>query len=297
MFLVSTRKRNKNGTFGHGRMLKGKYRIFEFTKASDGKEAQQRRLEDIPLDKDMLLLIHGFNNDFKDVTGAYLDFERKIGRIGYRGNVMGFTWPSFGKWYQYFGDREQVDYAVPALLNFMTAVRPRLTQNKFHVNTHSMGSYLLIRALSDYSRIQAIPEAIPGAYIVDEITFFAADVSNNVLERGQDGYDAAQEAERLNSYFNPGDPVLGIAEIIHGDGRLGMGAERPRRLPKNAFQVNCETLIDSHSGYRKNTAIMTDVAAVLAGTPSDQIAERTPTGEKNTFRLGPEPEEDDSDLR
>ncbi len=296
MFLVNTRKRNKDDTFGHTRMPKGRYRVYEFKKVSEGEEAQERKLQDIPTDKDTLILIHGFNNDFDDVTGAYLDFQKRIRREGFSGNVMGFTWPSYGKWYQYFGDKDQVEYAVPAFLNFITKFRPRLPQKKLHVNTHSMGSHLLFLTLADYSRIQAIPEALPGAYLVDETTFFAADVSNNVLESGQDGRDAVREAERLSSYFNPNDPVLGISQIVNGDGRLGMGAERPRRLPNKAFQLNCSTLIEGHTRYRRNTAIMRDVVAVLAGTPSDDIEDRTPTGEKNTFRLGPEPEEDDSDL-
>lgn len=98
----------------------------------------------------------------------------------------------------------------------------------------------------------------------------------------------------MTSYFNPNDPVLGISQPVNGDGRLGMGAERPRRLPRNALQVICGTLIDGHSRYRRNTEIMRDVSAVLSGTPSDQIADSTPTGEKNTFCLGPPPEEDDS---
>ena len=295
MFLINTRRRNKDGTFGHGRMPKGKYAVYEFKKASKGKEAKKRGLEDIPRDKNTLLLIHGFNNDFEDVSKAYLDFGRRIRREGFHGNIIGFTWPSYGEWYRYFGDKEQVEYATTALLNFLTKFRPLLDQNKLHVNTHSMGAHLLIRALADYSRIDAIPEAQPGAYLVDEMTFFAADVSNNSLERGQDGRQALRETNRLTSYFYRLDPVLGISAFLNHDGRLGLnGAERPSRLPKDAFQLDCTTLLDSHAGYRKNTKLMRDLAAVLNGRPSHQIGGRKPTGEKNTFRIGPEPEEDDS---
>ena len=48
-----------------------------------------------------------------------------------------------------------------------------------------MGAYLLIRALAAYSRIDAIAEPLPGSFIVDEMTFFAADVSNDILEKGR----------------------------------------------------------------------------------------------------------------
>src|SRR3990167_3442263 len=104
MFLINTRKRDNDKTFGHEKMPKGRYAVYEFAKASEGKEAKERKLEDIPTDKPTLLLIHGFNNDFKDVTKAYLDFETRIRQVGFQGNVLGFTWPSYGDWYMYFGD-------------------------------------------------------------------------------------------------------------------------------------------------------------------------------------------------
>ena len=71
---------------------------------------------------------------------------------------------------------------------------------------------------------------------------------------------------------------------------------KPQRssLPKNAFQVDCSTVIDGHSDYRESDEIMEDLVAVLNGEASDQIDGRTRSHEKNTFRAGPEPEEDDS---
>jgi esterase/lipase superfamily enzyme len=296
MFLVSTRKRNPDKSFGHERMPKGQYAVYEISKSSDGKDAQEKTLEDIPVDKDMLLLIHGFNNDFDEVTAAYLDFDKRIQAVGFKGNVMGFTWPSYGEWFQYFGDVEQVEYAAFGLLNFLLAFRPLLGEKKFHVNTHSMGAHLLIRALAAYSRIDAIAEPLPGHFVVDEMTFFAADVSNNILERGEDGNIAASEASRLTSYFSYKDPILSISQVVNRDGRLGLaGAERPSRLPSNAFQIDCSTLIESHSAYRDTTDVMEDLAEVLAGSASNEIEDRRPTGDMNTFAIGPEEEEVDED--
>jgi hypothetical protein len=64
-------------------------------------------------------------------------------------------------------------------------------------------------------------------------------------------------------------------------------------LPDKAFQVDCSTLFEGHSDYRKSVEVMQDLAAVLRGT-SDPIPGRTGPIVKNTFRLGPEPEEDES---
>jgi esterase/lipase superfamily enzyme len=180
-------------------MPKGRYLVYEFKKTSEGKEAKEMALEDIPTDKATLLLIHGFNNDFKNVTKAYLDFEKRIRQAGFQGNVIGFTWPSYGQWFQYFGDKEQVEYAAPALVKFLQKFLPRLGQNALHVNTHSMGAYLLFRALASHSGSGAI---------IDGTTCFAADVSNDVLEKGEIGYRAARRVNRLTSYFNRHDPVL-----------------------------------------------------------------------------------------
>lgn len=293
MFLISTRKRNPDKTFGHERMLKGEYAVYEISKSSDGKDAQQKTLDDIPTEKNMLLLIHGFNNDFDEVTAAYLNFDRRIRSAGFNGNVIGFTWPSYGDWFQYFGDVEQVEYAAFGFLNFILAFRPLLGEKKFHVNTHSMGAYLLIRALAAYSRIDAIAEPLPGRFIVDEMTFFAADVSNEILERGEDGNIAVGEASRLTSYFSYKDPILGISQVVNYDGRLGLaGAERPSRLPKNAFQIDCSTLIESHSAYRSTADVMEDLVEVLRGSSSNEIEDRRPTEDKNTFAIGPEEKEE-----
>jgi esterase/lipase superfamily enzyme len=296
MFLVSTRKRNPDKSFGHARMPKGEYAIYEISKVSDGKDAQQKTLEDIPTNKNTLLLIHGFNNDFEEVIAAYVGFDRKVRAVGFDGNVIGFTWPSFGEWFQYFGDIRQVEYAVFGFLNFLLAFRPLLGEKKLHVNTHSMGAHLLIRALAAYSRIDAIEEPQPGRFVVNEITFFAADVSNEILERGEDGYIAVGEANRLTSYFSYKDPILGISQVINHDGRLGLGgAERPRRLPKNAFQIDCSTLVESHSDYRSTSEVMDDLVEVLRGTPSNEIDDRRATGVKNTFAIGPEEDNDEDD--
>jgi esterase/lipase superfamily enzyme len=297
MFLINTRKRNSDNSFGHERLLKGKYEVYEITKASDGKEAVQKSLEDIPTNKDALLLVHGFNNDFDRVTAAYLDFDKKVHRAGFKGNVMGFTWPSYGQWFQYFGDIEQVEFASFGFLNFLLDFRPLLGEQKFHLNTHSLGAYLVIRALAAYSRIDAIAEPVPDNFIVDEMTFFAADVSDEILEAGEDGAIAATEARRLTSYFSYKDPVLGISQVVNHDGRLGLGgAKRPSRLPKNAFQIDCSTLIESHSAYRDSAEVMEDVVEVLDGTSANEIDGRRPTGDKNTFAIGPEEEEEPDGL-
>ena len=286
MFLINTRKRNKDKTFEHERMPKGKYAVYEFKKASEGKEAKEKVLEDIPTGQPTLFLIHGFNNEFEDVTKAYLDFEKRIRQAGFQGNVIGFTWPSFGQWYMYYGDKEQVEYAAPALVKFLQKFLPRLGQNALQVNTHSMGAYLLFRALKSY----------PGnGVIIGDVTCFAADVSNDVLEKGKIGNRAARKIKRLTSYFNRHDPVLGASAFANVDGRLGLnGADQPDLLPSNAFQADCSTVIEGHSDYRKNADVMQDLAAILDGNASDQIGGRTETGENNTFRIGPEPEQDDA---
>ena len=89
----------------------------------------------------------------------------------------------------------------------------------------------------------------------------------------------------------------GAASLIaNTDDRIGLnGAQRPRLLPKDAFQVNCQPVMDTHTGYRKEVRVMKDLVDVLNSKPSNQISDRKPTGAKNTFRIGPEPEDDFDD--
>ena len=93
-------------------------------------------------------------------------------------------------------------------------------------------------------------------------------------------------------YFSYKDPILGISQIVHRDGRLRLGgAERPTRLPKNTSQIDCSTLVES-SAYRSTAGVMGDLVEVLRGIDSNEIEDRRPTGEKNTFAIGPEAEPD-----
>jgi hypothetical protein len=54
-------------------------------------------------------------------------------------------------------------------------------------------------------------------------------------------------------------------------------------------------LIESHSAYRDTTEVMGDLAEVLSGISSNEIEDRRPTGDKNTFAIGPEEEDIDED--
>jgi esterase/lipase superfamily enzyme len=294
MFLVSTRKRNSDGTFGHERIAKGAYDVYEITKPSKGKEAKEKSLADIPVDDDALVLVHGFNNDFDRVSAAYIEFEKKIAKAGFEGNVVGFTWPSYGVWSQYLGDREQAEYAAFGFLNFLLDFRRLLGANKLHVNAHSMGAHLTIKGLAAYSALTAIPAMGPGGIILDEITFFAPDVDGDILEKGEDGNIAAGEARRLTTYFSRNDKVLAVSELFNGGPRLGLdGTEHPARVPASAYQVDCTTLVFEHSGYRDEPAVMGDAAAVLAGEDADEIAGRREEDDKNTFAIGPEEEDEE----
>ena len=296
MFLVNTRKRNPDRTFGHERIAKGAYAVYEITKQSEGKEAKQKTLADIPTDEDTLLLVHGFNNDFDRVSAAYIAFEKKIAKAGFDGNVMGFTWPSYGVWSEYLGDREQAEYAAFGFLNFLLDFRPLLAAHKLHLNAHSMGAHLVIKGLAAYSAVAAIPAAGPGGLIVDEITFFAPDVDGDILEKGEDGNIAAGEARRLTTYFSRNDKVLALSELFNHGPRLGLeGAEHPARVPASAYQVDCTTLVFEHSSYRDEPAVMRDLAAVLAGEAAEDIAGRREEDDKNTFAIGPEEDDEDEE--
>lgn len=294
MFLVNTRKRNPDKTFGHERIAKGAYAVYEITKESNGEEAKDKILDDIPVDQDTLLLIHGFNNDFDRVSAAYLGFAKKIRKAGFAGNVVGFTWPSYGVWSEYLGDREQAEYAGFGFLNFLLEFRAKLGGRKLHLNAHSMGAHLIVTSLASYSAVSAIPSVGPGGQVVDEVTFFAPDVDADVLEKNEDGSRAATEARRITTYFSRNDKVLAASELLNLGPRLGIeGAEHPARVPSNAYQVDCSTLIFEHADYRDDPDVMKDLSAVLSGAASDDIAGRRKEDGKNTFALGPESDEDD----
>ena len=141
---------------------------------------------------------------------------------------------------------------------------------KVHLLAHSMGNYVLQNAL------ERLWEFSPGATLprlFDRVFLCAADVDDDVLEKGHPLEFVHQVANVVAIYHNPNDNALRVSDFTKGNpDRLGQrGAARPQVLHQKMMQMDCSTLVaglTQHS-YYANGRIARDIRLALQGLPPD----------------------------
>ncbi len=193
-------------------------------------------------DKNILLLVHGFNTDPKQVLTNYRLIHHHLSEFA--GSkpydyVVGYLWPGGDEPLEYFKAKHHVEELVKRMrshLEFFSAPAARLD-----VMAHSMGNFLMLEAL-DYA---------PERKLVRNYYSLAAAVDDESLEKKQKYYPSTQNCENLFVFYSKRDDVLKLFyPIAEDDKALGYeGAEHPDRLGQNIHLLNYTEFVDGHSGY------------------------------------------------
>ena len=95
---------------------------------------------------DAILHVHGFNVPFR--AGAFRAAQLKSD-TGFEGPVFYFSWPSNGRFTEYFNDQVDGDVSARALANFMLQVREEIPEGgQLHVIAHSMGTRVFSQSVA-----------------------------------------------------------------------------------------------------------------------------------------------------
>jgi esterase/lipase superfamily enzyme len=239
--------------------------------------------------QDITIYVHGFNTTQAVMLDRRAKLETGLRLNGYGGAVVAYDWPSDGTVFTYDGDRTDAKNCAACLVR--EAILPLLTlkpKPRINLVAHSMGTYLTLRALSEFGDAAGPDEE---TWMLNEIAFVAGDADSNWFAKGARGsLLLAHRATRFTNYFSHMDDILNLPAIVGNGfrkrvGRVGM----PSLVEDTHFDIYSheQYLRDvppsrrsssfSHSWWFENAAWMRDLALTLSGTPDAEMPTRQST--------------------
>lgn len=197
--------------------------------------------------KNVLLLVHGYNNDAKEALSTYRLINVHVSAFmdsrhsKFYDYVIGYLWPCYDHSLEYFEAKQHVSKLAKKMRTHLEFLSKSAA--KVDVLAHSMGNLLMLEAL-DYHPHQK-------KKLVQNYYALAPAVDNEVLEKKEKYYYSTQNCENLFVFYSKGDEVLKWSySLAEWDRALGFeGAEHPSKLPQNVQLINCTHFISGHSQY------------------------------------------------
>lgn len=267
----------------------------------------------------LVLYVHGFNTKPAEALRAGVRIQQHLDRNDVGATVVVFTWPSAGHLADYFPDQRAAGrFGSYALVNLLMSLhRDSSATAPIHCVAHSMGTYVVTRALSTIATLHMEVSLPPGRRILSEVAYMQPDIDYDILCSGYtgpsydspsyleipDGYGATEMAQRLTVYCTTNDMALFGSLFKNRTKRLGAygpGLEAKgdavtvmtTRVRQNVHVVNCDEwcVFDllpqhSHSHFLECPRLMADVARVLKGDPADANPARIVTRAPRWYRL------------
>ena len=214
---------------------------------------------------DVLIFIHGFNVSFEKAA-------RRTAQVAYdlefKGVPMFFSWPSNGALYAYVSDREDVEWSVPHIAEFLSDVASASGDNKVHVIAHSMGHEGLLRALNQLA-LQAGRRKRP---LFENIIMAAPDFDAEIF--------ADQLVPRIGFlannwtlYASDKDVALNLSSGLRSADRLGLPLTVVRdvvTVDATGVEVTPWSVPEFHSYYATKQRVVADIVSVLKGVAPNQ---------------------------
>lgn len=181
---------------------------------------------------DVLIFVHGYNNDAKVIRSRQLQLAKDLGAEQWRGVVISFDWPSADSTLNYLEDRRDAAEVAQELVN--SGIRPlaanQLTgcETNIHLLGHSTGAYVIMEALAQSEKDGTL---FKQDWRIAQAAFIGGDVGAGSLAADSEwAAPMFKRIMRLTNYQNPFDHVLATSNAK----RLG-AAPRVGRvgLPSN----------------------------------------------------------------
>jgi pimeloyl-ACP methyl ester carboxylesterase len=169
-------------------------------------------------DPDLLIFVHGANNNFYRSIGQAAQYRHFTGR---HTAVLAFVWPSMENILRYGADVKHAEQAAPMLADLLAMVG--VHSNARHINLlgYSLGATVVSNALEDLRRRHAERPAaeVREKLRLGEIYFAAPDVD---FERFVDQLYVYEDiVGRVTMTINMEDSALGFSAMVQGKSRAG----------------------------------------------------------------------------
>jgi len=231
---------------------------------------------------DVLVMVHGYNNDIASVLTRMRQLRRNLRAEGWRGEIVAFDWPSNNQLLNYLEDRSDAAQVAAELVVSGIVLLRRAQQagceTNIHLLGHSTGAYVIMEAFAQSDKKGTL---FKDDWRLGQVAFIAGDVSQVSLSLASDwNAPMFRRIMRLTNYFNPNDAVLAVSNAK----RLGVSARAGRvGLPLDAnvkaVNVNCGEYFNSvdpllqpetvgswtHSWALNNRVFARDLAMTMEG--------------------------------
>lgn len=226
-----------------------------------GGRAFFKALKELPNHTQVLLYIHGFNNNPEpDVFGRAEQLQRLIDKE--RGKdfalVVPLMWPCDDDGASrflddYWDDQKAADFSGSAFARLLAkfdawrreeSQREQPCTRRINLLAHSMGNRVLRTAISYWGRYDhygMVPMLFRNIFMV------AADVVNHCFEPGRSGCLLPATTRNLVVYYANDDLAMPASKVANlknrlTSRRLGMtGIEDIKKVPKNVYEVDCDS--------------------------------------------------------
>jgi len=194
---------------------------------------------------DVLVFVHGYNNDMDAITWRTETLQSTLAQQGWRGLVLAFDWPSDNSTLNYLEDRsdaaEVADRMVSDAIQLLVEAQgdqENPCKINVHLLGHSTGAYVIMEAFTQAQKKGALFRA---EWRVAQVALIGADISSASLGASSEWAAAMfSRSVRLTNYSNRHDKVLGVSNAKRLGtsprvGRVGLPADAH---PK-AVNVDC----------------------------------------------------------
>ncbi|MEM8652202.1 MAG: alpha/beta hydrolase [Pseudomonadota bacterium] len=206
-----------------------------------------------PVNRDILVFIHGYNVDF---SSAVLRISQFVHDTGFTGVPVLFSWASRGSTLDYVYDINSALQARDNLVK-LSFVLGQTKANKFDVVAHSMGNLVTIEAmrqlaktgnLEDTSRLRRVVMASPDIDV---------DLFRTQLE------DLKQVKDRFYILVSDDDRALTVSTVIAG-GISRVGVAEPEKLATLGLNViDLSQIDDSGTTHHSKFAESPDIVRLI----------------------------------
>lgn len=220
----------------------------------------------------VVLFIHGYNNDFDDALTTMANIWQAAGRSAV---PIAYTWPAdnpglFG----YFRDRESGEFSIYHLKETLRLLAGVPGLSKIQVIAHSRGTDVASAALREMIIAARAAGRNPRQVLkIDNLVLAAPDLDFGVVRQRLIAEDFGPAFQTITVYMNPTDEALGLAQVVNSGQRFGRLAydelsliERQQlHQADNVHFVDVSGVVSprGHSYFRENPVVLTDIVTLL----------------------------------